>query len=163
MLPRHPREGRHRRGQTIERVAGYDVVADFRDLREPDSFIKRGGTVAGAHGQFDHHAVARLGKFGDPRQQRRADAAIAMVRFDAQVEEREGRADPAREISVATNGNSDDPRRLLGNEDGEAPIRAMYGRRPRCKRNLTFSERSGAAMYPACECGRFGRGPDVIR
>ena len=29
-------------------------------------------------------------------------------------------------------------------------LRAMYGRRPRCKMNLAFCEASGAAMYPAC-------------
>ena len=37
---------------------------------------------------------------------------------------------------------------------------AMYGRRPQCKENLTFSaKRSGAAMYPAFECSRCGRWP----
>jgi hypothetical protein len=48
----------------------------------------------------------------------------------------------------------------------------MYGRRPRCKRNLTFAKRSGAAMYTACfrlkaclqrEAAAVAAGPDVIR
>ena len=52
-------------------------------------------------------------------------------------------------------------------------LRAMYGRRARCKRNLTFSaKRSGAAMYPACfrledclqrDAAAVAAGPDVIR
>jgi hypothetical protein len=49
---------------------------------------------------------------------------------------------------------------------------AMYGRRPRCKRNLTFAKRSGAAMYVACfrvkaclhrDAATVAAGPDVIR
>ena len=36
---------------------------------------------------------------------------------------------------------------------------AMYGRRPRCKRNLTLPRWSGAVMYSAYCCSRFGRWP----
>jgi hypothetical protein len=38
-------------------------------------------------------------------------------------------------------------------------LSAMYGRRPRCKRNLTFPRMSGAVMYSACCCSHFGRWP----
>src|SRR6476659_9828994 len=51
--------------------------------------------------------------------------------------------------------------------------RAMYGRRPRCKRKSDVSaKRSGAAMYPACfrleaclcrDAAAVAAGPDVIR
>jgi hypothetical protein len=48
------------------------------------------------------------------------------------------------------------------------PLRAMYGRRPRCKRNLTFCEAFGCSHVsglfspgglPPSRCGRCGRWP----
>ena len=52
------------------------------------------------------------------------------------------------------------------------PLRAMYGRRPRCKRNLTFSETFGCSHVsglfsrgglPPCDAAAMAAGPDVIR
>jgi hypothetical protein len=54
----------------------------------------------------------------------------------------------------------------------EMTRRAMYGRRPRCKRNWLSAKRSGAAMYAACfsrrglprrDAAAVAAGPDVIR
>ena len=62
---------------------------------------------------------------------------------------------------------------FLGGEKRFHTAWVMDGRRPQCKRNLTFSaKRSGAAMYPACfrledclhrDAAAVAAGPDVIR
>ena len=54
----------------------------------------------------------------------------------------------------------------------EATRWAMYGRRPRCKRNLTFCEAFGCSHVsglfshrglPRCDAAAMAAGPDVIR
>jgi hypothetical protein len=54
----------------------------------------------------------------------------------------------------------------------KGPLRAMYGRRPRCKRNLTFCEAFGCShvfgLFSLEDClhrdaANVAAGPDVIR
>ena len=53
---------------------------------------------------------------------------------------------------------------ITANFECRGPLWVMYGRRPRCKRNLTIiSEAFGCGHVFGLRCSRLAAGPDVIR
>ena len=123
-----------------------------------------------------HRTRRALGRFGrlscaqrwPPRDQTWPPAfARSLWRMDrTAVASHETGPRPCRDVASVDVGYTPQSDRLL--RCREMTLRAMYGRRPRCKRNLTFCEAFGCShVYglfspeglPPSRCGRCGRWP----